>query len=227
MILSYADYESLELSLAVHSKSFLHISSSGKRIKLYILQNGRNTYDCERTLSVALRYQNIFPEDIEVITAPQAPYYSIKDLIYSHRFVDIDYIIKLDDDVFPLSDTWLDDLCECYSQSYAKYGTNLAYINSLVNNNPYGFKKTLEVMGLTDLYFERYARVHLSGSVSDPVITPKEEIATDAGGTVWRYPYLARFIHEQTTLRPQEFIAATKNLGYERINEKEKFSIIE
>lgn len=233
VILSYADYESLEIALAVHSKFFPHLTCSGggQRVKLFILQNGYGTYDCERTLNVALRYKDLYPEDIEVITniSPGPAYHSIRSLLESETFKDIKYIIKLDDDVFPLSPNWLDDLCSCYIESFNKYKNNLAYVTGLVNNNPYGFKKTLEIMDLKDLYFSKYARVHLSGFASEPstpvTITPKDTISTNAGGTIWRYAYIARFIHQQTTLKPQKFIDATKNLGSERINENERYSI--
>ena len=47
VILAYSDYESLELALATHAKF-----STQAGIKIYILQNGRGTYDCERTYSV-------------------------------------------------------------------------------------------------------------------------------------------------------------------------------
>ena len=43
VMLAFADFEALEISLAAYSK-FL----KGKT-QLYILQNGRGNYDCERT----------------------------------------------------------------------------------------------------------------------------------------------------------------------------------
>ena len=62
VILAYADYESLELALATHSKF-----SVNHGVPIFILQNGRGTYDCERTYAVAKRYQQLFPKIIKVI----------------------------------------------------------------------------------------------------------------------------------------------------------------
>lgn len=40
VILSYADFESLEISLSLHAKYNSHNAD------IFILQNGRRTYDC-------------------------------------------------------------------------------------------------------------------------------------------------------------------------------------
>ena len=81
VILAYADFESLEISLACHSR-FLDSNS-----KIFILQNGRGTYDCERTYNVAKRYEILYPNNIEVVDdiPPQRPYYAIKQLLDSDR----------------------------------------------------------------------------------------------------------------------------------------------
>ena len=54
IILAYADFESLEIALACHAR-FLD-----KESKIFILQNGRDTYDCERTYQVGKRYEELF-----------------------------------------------------------------------------------------------------------------------------------------------------------------------
>lgn len=228
VILSYSDYESLELALAAHSKFF----DLDDEVKFYILQNGRGTYDCERTLKVALRFQDLFPQKIKVITdiSPKIPYFAIQELLHKPWFSDVDYIIKLDDDVFPLTPNWITQLCKCYSDSYQIYGDSLAYVTSLVNNNPYGFRKTLEILGLQEEFFNKVARDHFVGfSAEDPYspyrILPKDQISTGGGGTIWRYPYIARWLHKQTTLNVENFVNSTSNLGYEKLNSKERYSI--
>ncbi len=231
VILAHSDYESLELSLAVHAK-FLPYHIDGKRVKIYILQNGRYSYDCERTLMVAKRYRDLFPKDIEVIEdiPPQEPYFAIRKLLNSERFCDIDHIIKLDDDVFPLTKNWAENLWSCFQQSKLKYPSELAYVTSLVNNNPWGFKKTIELMNLEEEYFSEVAREHLVGSsptnsLSPYRINPPEKISTGGHGTIWRYAYIARWLHEKTTLHPKEFIQSTVGKGYEEIFSKERYSI--
>ena len=234
VILAYSDYESLELSLAVHSK-FFPLDVEGNRVKVYILQNGRSTYDCERTYQVAKRYETLWPEDIEVVDNiyQSNPYLSIRELLESEKFNQYKYILKIDDDVFPLTDNWLQSMWECFSQSSKKYGEHLAYVTSLVNNNPWGFKKTIEIMGLETRYFNEIAREHLVGrSPDDPYspdrICPKDEICTGGFGTIWRYPYIARWLHENTTLQPDLYVQKALQAGggrYELISGKDRYSI--
>ena len=53
-ILSYSDFESLEISLSLHAKYNNHNAD------IFILQNGRGTYDTERTYRIAKRYENLY-----------------------------------------------------------------------------------------------------------------------------------------------------------------------
>lgn len=231
VILAYSDYESLELTLAVHAK-FLPYLNEGKRIKIYILQNGRGTYDCERTYKVAKRYEDLFPKDIEVVDwiAGGIPYFSIKKLFQSPNFSDITHVIKLDDDVFPLTVDWVESLWKCYQVSEEKYGEKLAYVTSLVNNNPWGFEKTLNLMGLRAEYFQKIARDHFVGDSEENPFSPyrfcpKDMISTGGHGTVWKLPYISRWLHKNTTLQPGVFIQKTRNAGYEEVFSKERYSI--
>ena len=228
VILAYADYESLELALASHARFTV---DSG--VKIYILQNGRGTYDCERTYEVAKRYQKLFPNKMFVVDdiAPGAPFNSLKELFGSKRFKQYDHIIKLDDDVMVLTDGWVDKLCACYAEGKAKYGDDFAYATSLVNNNPYGFKKIIEnSKKLANDYFENVAREHYVGSgFDDPFgahrVLPKEEIYAGANGTIWGYPHIARWLHKNTTLQPEQYIDFASKLKIEEVNNKERYSI--
>ena len=231
VILAYSDYESLELSLAVHAK-FLPYFIEEERVKIFILQNGRGTYDCERTYNVAKRYASLFPRDIEVVDwiSPGIPYFSIKKLLQSDSFKNITHIVKLDDDVFPLIGDWLSSLWKCFQDSEGKYNEQLAYVTSLVNNNPWGFDKTLDLMGLKKEYFEKIAREHFVGDAQGNPFSPfrfcsKDEISTGGQGTIWGLPYVSRWLHRQTTLRPDSFIENTRGSGYEEIFSKERYSI--
>ncbi|WP_432633777.1 hypothetical protein [Brachyspira sp.] len=105
VILSYADFESLEISLAMHSKYNSHNAD------IFILQNGRETYDCERTYRVAKRYENLYPKQIKVVDwiKPQKPYFSIRELLNSEVMSKYEYICKVDDDTFPLTVNWLNN----------------------------------------------------------------------------------------------------------------------
>lgn len=228
VVLAYADYESLELALASHAKFTV---DSG--VPIYILQNGRGTYDTERTCSVGKRYQSLFPETIKVITdiLPQKPYAAIKELFHEELFSKYRYIIKLDDDVMVLTPDWVDKLIDTYIQASEQEGDSLAYVTSLVNNNPYGFKKLVDSFEeLSDEYFTRLARRHLVGCAPDDSynpyrIVPKESIFDGGFGTVWQLPYLGRWIHEKTTLQPEHYIERTQDLPVEEIDSRKRYSI--
>lgn len=229
VILAYADYESLELALATHARF-----SAESGMDIYILQNGRGSYDCERTYAVAKRYHYLYPDTIFVVDdiKPGTPFVSLKQLFRSRRFERYEYIIKLDDDVMVLTDNWTDKLISCYLENIERYGDELAYVTSLVNNNPYGFSKIIEnSQELAEEYYARIARRHYVGDDSPGNaygphrILPKERIYTGANGTIWRYPYIARWLHERTTLHPEQYIAFSERLGEAEVNNKERYSI--
>lgn len=228
VILAYSDYESLELAMASHARFTVN---SG--VDIYILQNGRGTYDCERTYAVARRYNKLFPDKIFVVDniEPGIPFYSLKALFSSEEFNKYSHIIKLDDDVMVLSDNWVDKLCECYLDSKFKYGKDFAYATSLVNNNPYGFGKIIEKSKeLSAEYFEKIAIRHYVGDIEEDAFAPrrilsKDEICTGANGTIWGYPHIAKWLHRKTTLRPEWYVNFALKQNREEVNNKERYSI--
>ncbi len=224
LMLACRDYEAMELALACHT------TYSMPEIPLYILQNCRGNYDAERTLEVARRYARLFPKQIHVIDhiAPQAPYHSIADLLNSDIFKPYDLICKVDDDAFPITPDWLPKLIKCWQESETRYGDKLAYVTPLINNNNWGFVETIEAMGLKETYFSTMAREHYAGldnAYSRRRLIPASQIATGTDGTIWGLPYLARWIHEQTTLQPERFIAATTSLAPKSIPSEDRYSI--
>ncbi len=225
VILAYADYESLEVSLAAHMK----FAQPG--VKYYILQNGRGTYDTEKTYRVALRYHYLFPNQVEVVDwiKPQPPYLSIKELLNSPQLAQYDYICKTDDDVFPVTENWLENLFKCYEDSYQKYGNQLAYVSALVNNHYSGFEKILDFMNLKQKYLTEIAREHLVGfegiGFRKETIIPKDEIYSGGAGTIMRYPYIARWLHENTTLNVEEYIKNCGNRDNFEFNSEDRMSI--
>jgi hypothetical protein len=231
VLLAYADFESLEISLAVYSKFI-----AGK-MKLFILQNGRGTYDCERTYAVAKRYQSLYPENIVVVDdiPPQKPYTAIQTLLDSKRMDAYDYICKVDDDAFPLTPDWFNNLCATYETEFAKHGNNLAYVSALVNNNPFGFKQLINNNSeLADEYFGTIARKHVAGigfedghkmkSYPKWRIVDANEIDDGVCGTIWRYSYIARWVHEKTTLQPEKYIKIVKDWDTVEVGQK-RYSI--
>lgn len=223
VLLAYADYESLELTLAAYA-SFIKNDE-----KLFILQNGRGTYDCERTYRVAKRYASLYPRNIEVVDdIPQGyPYYSIKTLLASERMKKYDYICKVDDDCFPLTRTWFDDLCTCYEDSAKTYGDSLGYVTSLVNNNPWGFDKILDIFEKREEFFNVYAREHKAGGkgYGTERIYGKNEIHAGCCGTVWGNAYISRWVHRFSTMAPEEYVKRTTDLGYAEVDNTKRYSI--
>ena len=228
VILAFAEYESLELSLATHARF-----SVDAGVPIFILQNGRGTYDTERTLSVGKRYEKLFPQTIRVIDhiPPQKPYLAIRRLFEEELFGEYAYIIKLDDDVMVLTPDWIDTLIDCYIRSRDRYGEDLAYVTSLVNNNPYGFKQLLaRNEALSREYFADLARPHMIGCAPDDSrnpyrLVPKETVYGGGFGTIWQLPYIARWIHEKTTLRPACYVDLTKDFGLAEVDARERYSI--
>jgi len=231
VILAYADYESLEITLAAYGR----LLAEGQ--KVFVLQNGRGTYDCERTYRVAKRYAALYPNHIEVVDdiPPQRPYKAISILLKSKRLEPYDYICKVDDDAFPIRSDWFERMCRTYDEQFARLGERLAYVSGLVNNNPFGFKQLIErVPALADEYFSTYARDHIAGwgyeggtpAKSYPAwrVVPKDEIDDDVCGTIWRYPYIARWIHERTTMQPEQYLDLVADWGVASVGAK-RYSI--
>lgn len=228
VILAYADFESLEISLAMHCKYNSHNAD------IFILQNGRGTYDCERTYRVAKRYEALYPKQIKVVDwiKPQKAYYSIKELLDSELMSKYEYICKIDDDTFPLTESWLNDLCKCYEDSYSKYKENLSYVTGLVNNNCWGFARLIKIMGIENEYFKEYSRFHYVGIENyycgignNLELLDNTKISDTACGTIWRNAYISRWIHNKTTLNHLEYIKRTSNKGYEEIDNAKRYSI--
>ena len=205
VILSCKDYESLEVSLPNY------LENTPKETHFFILQNGFGTYDKDRTARVAHRISDLYPERVTVVDwIPEGkPYYAIKQLLHDEKLSAFDYICKVDDDTFPVTKDWLEKLAFSYIQNKKRYGNKMAFTLPLVNNNPWGFKRTVELMGLEKEYDESIGRIHYAGTDEALASAQKyyplkvcaqNEIFPSGFGTVWRYPYMARWIHEKTTL---------------------------
>lgn len=205
VILACKDYESLEISLPNY------LENTSEDIHFFVLQNGRGTYDKERTFRVACRCRDLYPERLTVVDwiPEDKPYKAIQTLLHDPALKQYIYICKVDDDTFPVTPDWIDKLKHSYITHKNKYGDKLAFTFPLVNNNPWGFMKTVEFLGLKDEYDSSVGRIHYGGTEWNlpaaqkyfPLkVYKKNEIFPSGFGTVWRYPYMARWIHEKTTL---------------------------
>lgn len=213
VILACKDYESLEISLA----NYLESTPSTQNIHFFVLQNGRGSYDKERTYRVACRYRDLYPERITVVDwiPEDKPYKAIKTLLHDPALENYFFVCKVDDDTFPVTKDWLDKLKKSYLTHKKMYKDKLAFTFPLVNNNPWGFLKTVEFLGLKNEYDTTIGRIHYGGSEWDipwvqkyfPLkVYQKDEIFPSGFGTIWRYPYMARWIHEKTTFDVNNWI---------------------
>jgi hypothetical protein len=222
LMLACSDYEALELSLACHGKYM------PKDTPFFILQNCRGSYDAERTLQVARRFQQQYPKNVFIVDhiRPGPPYHSILKLLKESTFKDIDYICKVDDDAFPLSYNWLEKLQDVYVSS--SKNLNIAYSTPLINNNTWGFSEVIDVMDLKQEYVSIFGREHRVGSASldSPFkIIAATDIFTGACGTIWSNPHIARWIHSKTTMAPEAFLNATEGLKEKIIPYQDRYSI--
>ena len=220
IMLACQDYESLELSLACHT------AYGADNVTIYILLNCRGSYDSLRTLKVARRYAELFPKNVKVIDhiPPGPPFKSIKYLINSAEFQRYDLICKVDDDTFPISHGWIQKLVGCWNEEHEK-NDKLAYVTPLINNNNWGFPTVLDVMGIRERYFHEVARPHLVGPLETPSLCEANQIDPAGHGTIWRYAHIARWLHKETTLKPQEYINATAGKPRKIFPHTDRYSI--
>lgn len=225
LMLACRDYESMELALACHMRY------SPDNVPYFILQNCRGNYDAERTLEVARRYQKLFPHRISIIDdfAPGTPYASIDEALRSSRMKSYRYICKVDDDAFPISENWIIDLFAAFKEWRTHYTNKLAYVTPLINNNTWGFKNILAALNLEEEYYSKIARMHTAGNDiggDEPMrILSPTEIAVGVDGTIWGYPYIARWLHTKTTLQPDRFIENVSALSDIEISVAHRYSI--
>lgn len=222
IMLACNDYEAIELSLACHGK-FMPADTL-----FFILQNCRGTYDSERTLLAARRFQQQYPKNVIVIDhlKPGKPYFSILNLLKEPMLEDVEYICKVDDDVFPITPNWLDKLRDVYI-SFAVNG-KIAYSTPIINNNTWGFSEIVDIMNMKEEYDSLIGIEHRvgSGNLDSPYkIIKKDEIITGSHGTIWGNPHIARWIHSKTTMQPQLYINATQGLSEKCIPYQDRYSI--
>lgn len=148
------------------------------------------------------------------------PYSSIKEVLtYFEPLKEIEYICKIDDDLIPLKQNWLDNL----EQEYLKQQEigHIGFVTSLINNNTWGFAELVSIFDKG----EEYREIMNYPSVWGEGVINVGEIAIGVNGTVWQYPYLAKWCHEWTTLDLQQYIAKTEHLSSKEIHPNTHYSI--
>lgn len=131
-----------------------------------------------------------------------------------------DFICKIDDDIITLKAGWLDRLHQTYLEHEAQHG-QVGFTTPLINNNCWGFARLVEIYGKQS----EYAQIMNHPSHSGTGITAAGEIADGFCGSVWEYPYLARWCHQWTLLDIPQFIEKTAHLGIQEIPLHTHYSI--
>ncbi|MDP4204776.1 MAG: hypothetical protein Q8859_02140 [Bacteroidota bacterium] len=223
VLLACKDYESTQLTIA-HLLALTPAS-----VPIYFLPNSmEDTFESMCVKELGTIYSNLYPHRFIYVNwiKPSFPYQSIGDLLFSKQLEKYEYICKIDDDVFPITENWIEKLAE----SFAKNDDgNLAYTTGLINNNPWGFGEIVEAFGLKEEYTSIIPKTTFAGKNIPGYMNKKEVVAPniDRGGfgTVWQFPHLAKWIHEKTTLLPQSFIEKTANLSEKEVDNKLRYSI--
>ncbi len=223
LMLCCRDYEAVELALACH------MAYGDPTVPFFVLHNCKGDYDTDRTLAAIRRYESLYPDRIQVIDPLEGdyPYCSVSEALHD-QLREYDYICKVDDDAFPITPGWLDTMWQTWTDGIARYGDKLGYVTPLLNNNCWGFPEVLKVLGLEETYFSQIARPHRVGGETlekDRRVLPADQIFAGGFGTIWGSTDIARWLHEETTLKPDRYIEATKDLEPTLVDSEERYSI--
>ncbi len=220
LLLTCSDFEAMELVVD------RLLRTTPQQVPIYILSNCcglPGSEVCEDMASMAAkahfgRVRWINPEK-------QRPAYrGIDEAIKDH--IDETYIVKFDDDVFPVKEGWLEALAECY---HRQDPDKIAYVTGMVNNNPYGFSRLVTLPELAAKFAAALPHRHAAGlkvpQYDDYRISEAGHADPGAGGTVWQFPQLARWIHHETTLQPDRYASLISELGETRLDPSIRYSI--
>lgn len=212
IVLACKDYESLQLTLSALN----HTVVNGE--KVIIILNGDNALRSGITEYVARTWCAAKPQHrfvVKPLCAPTEPYFAIREVLETYpQLKDTRYICKIDDDIIPLKANWLSALLDAYKSASASQRTG--FVTGLINNNCWG---TEELITLSNKWNE-YNHIHNypthTGWGGRRTIQAGETDHQDFG-TLWHYPYVARWVHQWTSLDLPQFINTTQHLPLKEI----------
>lgn len=218
------------------SRAILLLAAYDSQALYLTLQSLTKTTDKDETIVVVLNgkhgIRSAMVEDVARDWAKQSenyhvvrplnygkdPYTSLKQVLEEFEpLKKIEYICKIDDDLVPLKMGWMDDLHKAYVSN-----NNVGFTTGLINNNPWGFAQLLDIFNKK----EEYKEIMNFRSISDEEgeISPGE-IAIGNAGTVWQFPYLAKWCHQWTLLDIENFIKKTEGHSLKEIPLNTHYSI--
>ncbi|NRB36612.1 MAG: hypothetical protein HRU31_18165 [Rhodobacteraceae bacterium] len=220
LLLTCNDYEAMEIVVD------RVLRTTPPQVPIYILSNCHGLSGAEVCEDMA-RMSSLAKFDRVRWIHPRKrkpAYYGILDAIEND--IPETYIVKFDDDAFPVNDGWLEALAETYARQDPD---RIAYVTGMVNNNPYGFSRLVQLPELAERYGQMMAGQHAAGAniplYDDLRIYASGEVHPGSHGTVWQFPQLARWIHEETTLQPKRYTDLISGLGEAEFDPSLRYSI--
>lgn len=148
------------------------------------------------------------------------PYNSIKEIILEFEPLQRkEFICKIDDDLIPLKKGWLDNLYYTYLEREKE--SKVGFVTSLINNNAWGFQELIRIFNKE----EEYKEIMNYSSTSGEGVVKAGHISNGVNGTIWQYPYLAKWCHGWTLLDIQNYLSKTESLLSKEISLDTHYSI--
>jgi hypothetical protein len=140
-------------------------------------------------------------------SAGSKAFFSISEILSEYQLLrDVRYICKIDDDIVPLKPGWLQRLADSFHTFSKK--ENVGFVTGLINNNCWGFDTMLDIFDMRSEYKQMY-------NYRIPSRTPDKwsigEVDNGSFGTIWQEPSIAWWVHQWSSLKPQNFIDRTVN----------------
>ncbi|MCI5763088.1 MAG: DUF707 domain-containing protein [Actinobacillus porcinus] len=218
-VLLLAAYDAVSLYFSLQSLS----QTLAPEETVVIILNGKRGIRAAQVEDVARKWiaGNANRYVVRPLNYGNDPYNSIKEVLENFApLQDMEFICKIDDDLIPLKKGWLDALEAEYLANEAR-DEKVGFVTSLINNNTWGFARLLEIFNKTD----EYQQIMNYPSHSGEGQVDAGEIAEGVNGTIWQYPYLAKWCHQWTTLDLPKFIEKTTALLPQKIAPHTHYSI--
>lgn len=220
LVLASDNYESLQITLRSLDHTLIHEE------RVVIILNGTNSLNSRIVEYVAQKWCMQKPTSrfaIRPLCAPAKPLFAIKEVITnSEHFEDTEYICKIDDDIIPLKPNWVQVFANHYVALSQK--SNVGFVTGLINNNCWGFKELVSIYNKKKEFSKIHSYETIAGWEGVRTVKPGE-IDDGDFGTIWHYPYIARWLHEWTSFEIDKFLETVAKLHLKQIPLETYYSI--
>ncbi len=229
LILTHSDYKSYEIALAAITKF------TNRDVDIYIMQNGLNVPNCYNCLAITKKYMELF-KNIHLIHADnqgENPWLFITNFIKSEIIDKYDYIIKMDDDSFPLKNDWIENLISpldddiilstplCSSSTEVSAWYSLQIIDQLDNFyknawTPHFSGRDMQAKN-SDILYDMLKCCNNKFPECGKKWIDKPIWDFTWEGTSCGPAHFIRFIHEEISLKPKKFLDCSESLNYSTV----------